>query len=62
MTRLPVIDTSPFVEQRGLDERRAVAIGHSFFDLPLADKMILHSNSNPGKTRLSRNGRPQSGG
>jgi len=34
VTRLPVIDTSPFVEQRGLDERRAVAIGHSFFDLP----------------------------
>jgi isopenicillin N synthase-like dioxygenase len=77
--RLPVIDLSPFVERRGLEERRAVAralreacidigffylighgiadrefddviaMGHRFFELPLAEKMKLHSNKSPGR-------------
>ncbi|HXQ50017.1 MAG TPA: 2-oxoglutarate and iron-dependent oxygenase domain-containing protein [Stellaceae bacterium] len=74
VTRLPVIDLSPFLEDHGFDERRAVAralrdacidigffyltghgipqqefddviaMGHRFFELPLTEKMKLHSN------------------
>src|ERR1700689_3731347 len=77
VTHLPVIDLSPFVEGRGLEERRAVAaalreacidigffyltghgipdrefdeiiaLGHRFFELPLPEKMKLHSNNSP---------------
>jgi isopenicillin N synthase-like dioxygenase len=77
--RLPVIDLSPFVEQRGFEERRTVAraireacidigffyltghgildrdfedviaMGHRFFELPLAEKMKLHCNKSPGR-------------
>jgi isopenicillin N synthase-like dioxygenase len=74
VTRLPVIDLSPFVEGRSVDERRSVAsalreacidigffylvghgipqeefdrviaMSHRFFELPLAEKMKLHSD------------------
>jgi isopenicillin N synthase-like dioxygenase len=79
VTHLPVIDLAPFVEGRGLEERRAVAaalreacidigffyltghgiperefddiiaLGHRFFELPLAEKMRLHSNNSPSR-------------
>ncbi|HUK59648.1 MAG TPA: 2-oxoglutarate and iron-dependent oxygenase domain-containing protein [Stellaceae bacterium] len=79
VTRLPVIDLAPFVEQRGTAERQAVAkelreacidigffyltghgiaqrefddviaMGHRFFELPLAEKMKLHSNNSPSR-------------
>src|SRR5271169_4149938 len=91
VTRLPVIDLAPFVEDRDLGERRAVAgelreacidigffylkghgipqrefddviaMGHRFFELPLSEKMKLHSNRSAARLGYRGMGGPNPG-